>query len=199
VKDFFRSYDKPHLVVVRKSVFRLWIVERGGRVVDEAGIAIGRRKDLKPKVYAADDRTPEGLYKIIEAIHQDCPMDSPEYLRLRRMNAVRFLASEGYERWNRRGVDLGTNAYGYGFFRLNYPNQEDRRRYLKAIRAGEVPPKDEKAAEFVGMGNGIAIHGTNDPDSIGHPASTGCIRVRNEDLRRIAAYLEKGSYVLIGP
>ncbi|MDP8911308.1 MAG: L,D-transpeptidase, partial [Actinomycetota bacterium] len=37
------------------------------------------------------------------------------------------------------------------------------------------------------QGGPIAIHGTNEPSSVGQPVSNGCIRVRNRTLRRVFA------------
>jgi lipoprotein-anchoring transpeptidase ErfK/SrfK len=48
-------------------------------------------------------------------------------------------------------------------------------------------------------GRQIAIHGTNQPWSIGHAASNGCIRVANVTLARIFAATPAGSPVLIRP
>jgi len=199
VQNFFSSYSKPYLIVVKKSEYHLWIVDRNLRIIDEAKVAVGKNNDLKPKIYENDQRTPQGLYKIIESIHQDMPPESPEYIRLQKMNKIKFLAKDGYYRWNNPKQDLGTNAFGYGFFRLNYPNQQDKRRYLIALRKKDIPLKDKNSLEFIKMGDGIAIHGTNDPDSIGHAISSGCIRVKNEDLRRMVSFFKKGSYVLIEP
>jgi hypothetical protein len=47
------------------------------------------------------------------------------------------------------------------------------------------------------QGGPIAIHGTNAPDSIGRPASNGCLRVRNDVLERLFAATQPGSPVLI--
>jgi hypothetical protein len=43
----------------------------------------------------------------------------------------------------------------------------------------------------------IYIHGTNDEDSIGTPASIGCIRMRNQDVVDLFRLVEVGSEVLI--
>ncbi len=43
----------------------------------------------------------------------------------------------------------------------------------------------------------IYIHGTNEEDKIGTPASHGCIRMRNEDVIELFNMLEIGSTVLI--
>ncbi len=49
-------------------------------------------------------------------------------------------------------------------------------------------------------GNGvIGIHGTNDPASIGHRESHGCIRVSNRDIRYLAKRLPLGTPVRILP
>ena len=48
-------------------------------------------------------------------------------------------------------------------------------------------------------GNGIGIHGTHDPASMGLRASEGCIRLRNEDLMRLKPYLFRRMEVEILP
>jgi lipoprotein-anchoring transpeptidase ErfK/SrfK len=47
------------------------------------------------------------------------------------------------------------------------------------------------------QGGPIAIHGTNEPWSIGHAVSNGCIRVRNPVLRRIFAATPAGTPVVV--
>ena len=46
---------------------------------------------------------------------------------------------------------------------------------------------------------GIGIHGTHDPESIGTRATEGCIRLRNEDLDALHAYVKVGMKVTIEP
>lgn len=46
---------------------------------------------------------------------------------------------------------------------------------------------------------GIGIHGTNDPDSLGSKSSRGCIRMRNEELLTVAGHVEVGTRVVILP
>ena len=45
--------------------------------------------------------------------------------------------------------------------------------------------------------NGYAIHGTNDPQSIGHAASHGCIRMRNGDVAELFSLVRVGDRVVI--
>lgn len=47
------------------------------------------------------------------------------------------------------------------------------------------------------MGNGYAIHGTNQPNSIGRAVSHGCVRLRNEDISKLYAMVEVGTPVYI--
>jgi len=47
------------------------------------------------------------------------------------------------------------------------------------------------------QGGPVAIHGTNEPWSIGRPVSNGCIRVHNPVLRRLFAATPAGTPVLI--
>ena len=49
------------------------------------------------------------------------------------------------------------------------------------------------------QGGPIAIHGTDAPSSIGHAVSNGCIRVRNDVLRRIFRETLAGTPVIISP
>jgi lipoprotein-anchoring transpeptidase ErfK/SrfK len=43
------------------------------------------------------------------------------------------------------------------------------------------------------------IHGTNDPSSIGHEVSHGCIRMHNEDVLALQAMVPIGTKVTIRP
>jgi lipoprotein-anchoring transpeptidase ErfK/SrfK len=57
----------------------------------------------------------------------------------------------------------------------------------------------EVYTEFNGGNGQIAIHGTNAPDLIGQAASSGCLRMRNDDVVRLAHYLPLGTPVRIVP
>jgi L,D-transpeptidase-like protein len=49
------------------------------------------------------------------------------------------------------------------------------------------------------QGGPIAIHGTDDPSSIGRPVSNGCVRVPNATLRRLFRATPAGTPVVIHP
>ena len=48
-------------------------------------------------------------------------------------------------------------------------------------------------------GNQLAIHGTNDPSSIGRSVSAGCVRVSEWSLAHFKPLLQLGTPVLIRP
>jgi hypothetical protein len=47
------------------------------------------------------------------------------------------------------------------------------------------------------LGNGYALHGTNQPASIGHAVSHGCVRLRNEDIEKLYDMVSVGTPVYI--
>ena len=67
------------------------------------------------------------------------------------------------------GKGMRKGAYGPLFFRLDVPGFND-----------------------------IGIHGTIFPESIGTRSSEGCVRMRNEDIRRLYRYCYIGMQVIIG-
>lgn len=44
---------------------------------------------------------------------------------------------------------------------------------------------------------GIGIHGTHDPESIGHRLTEGCIRLRNQDLLKFVKFVHVGMPIII--
>ncbi len=44
---------------------------------------------------------------------------------------------------------------------------------------------------------GIGIHGTDEPDSVGQRSSRGCIRMRNAELMRLVGAIDVGTEVTI--
>jgi hypothetical protein len=47
------------------------------------------------------------------------------------------------------------------------------------------------------LGNGYALHGTNNPSSIGRSVSHGCIRLRNEDIAKLYDMVPVGTPIYI--
>jgi hypothetical protein len=68
-----------------------------------------------------------------------------------------------------------------------------------------VPPLGTSQRRYAGvlgthrlnMGNGYAMHGTNQPATIGRAVSHGCVRLRNEDIAKLYAMVPVGTPVYI--
>jgi lipoprotein-anchoring transpeptidase ErfK/SrfK len=57
-------------------------------------------------------------------------------------------------------------------------------------------PANPVGTRWMGLGfKGYGIHGTNHPESIGHAASHGCIRMRNQDVEELFELVRVGDEV----
>jgi murein L,D-transpeptidase YafK len=81
------------------------------------------------------------------------------------------------------------------FLHVSYPNADDRRRYRRAVRAGEVP-------EGRGIGGDIGIHGTPD-DFFGLRSAfdwtAGCIAVSNDEVEELYRAVAPNAVIEIRP
>jgi lipoprotein-anchoring transpeptidase ErfK/SrfK len=63
----------------------------------------------------------------------------------------------------------------------------------KVVRPG---PANPVGTRWMSLGfKGYGLHGTNHPESIGHAASHGCIRMRNHDVEELFELVEVGDEV----
>lgn len=71
-----------------------------------------------------------------------------------------------------------------------------RRPELPAYMAGG--PENPLGARAIYLGSSLyRIHGTNEPASIGKPASSGCIRMLNEDVSELYRHVKLGARVTV--
>ncbi len=194
IKKAFKSFKGSHAIFVSKKNFRLDVYDRRMTVVASYVIGYGSNTDMKPKLYEGDNRTPEGVYSVNEILSMDAEKKSPSYRLLRDMNRKYFRAREGHSKFGEPAVDLGDNAYGPRYFGIDYPNGEDRARYAKLLRKDGIPMVKGKRA---GIGYGIAIHGNNDENAVGHLSSNGCVRMFNRDAVELEQYIQLGTPVII--
>ncbi|HCP61410.1 MAG TPA: hypothetical protein DIU14_02930 [Actinobacteria bacterium] len=73
-----------------------------------------------------------------------------------------------------------------------------RERGVRRVRVRTLGHPDAPAAGW-GGGNQIAIHGTNDPGSIGRGSSAGCIHVAAGPLQQLIPLLQPGTPIVITP
>jgi lipoprotein-anchoring transpeptidase ErfK/SrfK len=78
----------------------------------------------------------------------------------------------------------------------------------KLIAAGDaviIPPVDSPQRHFdkvlgryrLNLGNGYAIHGTQETDKLGQSVSHGCVRLGDDDIARLYAMANVGDAVII--
>ena len=79
------------------------------------------------------------------------------------------------------------------------PPKEIRREQpnLPTLIAGGAPDNPMGAAALTLRGGEYAIHGTNDPSSIGGFVSYGCIRMHNRDIRKLYELVDVGTPVVV--
>jgi murein L,D-transpeptidase YafK len=195
VKKVIKEKKAKYLIYIKKSIYKLFIIDDELNVVRDFDIAVGKKKKFGAKRHAGDRGTPEGLYHVKEVLSAAANEESNEYIKLKRMNNVLFKAEDDHSLFGKPEVDAGKNVYGPRFFRLNYPNEDDKVRYRDLKAKGKIP-KNSKG-EVVGMGYGIGIHGTNDPVSIGHKFSSGCIRMKNHEVVILDRYIRLMTPVII--
>lgn len=190
----FRNHAGNYVVVVSKKKFSLFVYERDKGLLESCKIGYGSSPDLGQKLYEGDNRTPEGLYYINEILSMDSDRNSDSYRKLSKMNEYYFKKTNGYHKYGKPEEDLGDNAYGPRYFGINYPNEDDSKRYKDALSKGIIPENNGRKAD---IGYGIAIHGNNDEESIGHPCSSGCIRMFNRDIVKLEKFISLGTPVII--
>ncbi len=78
------------------------------------------------------------------------------------------------------------------------PEMIERQPYLPRFMAGG--PGNPLGARAMYLGGSVyRIHGTNDPSTIGHRVSSGCIRLTNEDVSDLYTRVNVGTKVVVLP
>jgi len=78
------------------------------------------------------------------------------------------------------------------------PEMIDRQPYLPRVMAGG--PGNPLGARAMYLGNTLyRIHGTNQPSTIGHYVSSGCVGMLNEDVEDLYSRVQVGTRVVVLP
>ncbi len=78
------------------------------------------------------------------------------------------------------------------------PEMIERQPYLPRFMAGG--PGNPLGARAMYLGGSVyRIHGTNDPSTIGHRVSSGCIRLTNDDVSDLYGRVNVGTKVVVLP
>ena len=127
-------------------------------------------------------------------------IDTPHtylYLVLGRGKALRYGVGVGREGFTWTGVERVSHMSEWPDW---HPPKEmiERQPYLPRFMAGgEGNPLGARALY---LGNTVyRIHGTNQPSTIGHFVSSGCIRLANEDVADLYSRVNLGTRVVVLP
>lgn len=194
INKAFRDTNSKYLIYINKKLFILEIIDRNFNIRKNYIISYGKNPDMKPKLHENDNRTPEGLYIVREILSMNSPKKSEAYKKLKKLNDYYFKAKNGFYKCGNKKIDQGNNVYGPRFYYINYPNEQDRINYKDAVRSNKVKKINGKTP---GIGFGIAIHGTNEPDSMGKLCSMGCVRMKNADIIELDDYIKIGTPVIV--
>jgi lipoprotein-anchoring transpeptidase ErfK/SrfK len=114
---------------------------------------------------------------------------------------------QGNNRAIRYGVGVGREGFQWsGLLRISRksewpdwtppPEMIDRQPYLPRFMAGG--PGNPMGARALYLGNTVyRIHGTNQPQTIGHAVSSGCFRLVNADVINLYDHVPVGTKVVI--
>lgn len=164
------------LLIAHKSEFRMKLYAKG-KWIKTYTIALGQEPN-GPKQQQGDNKTPEGVYKIIQKSRGPFEGAYSQYLGVA---------------WLR--LNYPNNADAVNGFKKGLITQAQKNAIINANNAGKEPPKTTK------LGGGIGIHGWwgdwpgNDQQNL----TWGCISVQNPELNDLYERVPLGTTIVILP
>jgi lipoprotein-anchoring transpeptidase ErfK/SrfK len=127
-------------------------------------------------------------------------IDTPNtylYLVLGNGRALRYGIGVGREGFTWSGIQNVTKKAEWPDW-TPPPEMIERQPYLPRFMAGG--PGNPLGARAMYLGGSVyRIHGTNDPSTIGHRVSSGCIRLTNDDVSDLYSRVNVGTKVVVLP
>ena len=203
--------NRPYIVVSIED-HRLWY-KQGDSVLFTTQVATGSGKVLEGA--GGDARwkfeTPRGRL-VIESKEEDPSWIPPDWhfvemarkrgLGIMRLNRGQSLPASDGSVITVEGTDM-VRKYKDGRVIPIEPGVEGR----EVVAGGNIviPPFGTNQRKYKGvlgthrlnMGDGYALHGTDQPESIGRSVSHGCVRLRNEDIEMLYQMVPVGTPVFI--
>lgn len=203
-------HDRPYLVISLEER-HLWY-KQSGSILFQTEVATGSGKTMVKEGGASvwKFETPRG--RLVVQSKEEAPVWAPpdwhyveqsrkRGLGLARLEIGQALAAADGSRITVEGIDVVRVL------------PDGRRSVLQATDGREivvdgkvlVPPLGTTQRRYPGvlgthrlnLGDGYAIHGTNQPQTVGRPVSHGCVRLRNEDIAKLYAMVPVGTPVYI--
>lgn len=180
---------------------RLWLISaEGDTLLDtQAGVGMGVARKGS---YSYDFSTPRGPRRVL-AKEENPLWNPPDWhywgmaRRVRQFPAGGIALSDG-GRVVRRGENLGILRDGqFEVLPQEHPLTFDGVLYIPPFGTVNRKIPDVLGKFKLDTGDGILIHGTNDPLAIGFPATHGCIRLADEPLEYLYGEAEVGTPVYI--
>jgi lipoprotein-anchoring transpeptidase ErfK/SrfK len=159
----------------------------------------------------ADEGTDDGAElparfkrQVVDYLTSEAPgtivIDTPNtylYLVLGNGRAMRYGIGVGREGFTWAGTQNVTKKAEWPDW-TPPPEMIERQPYLPRFMAGG--PGNPLGARAMYLGGSVyRIHGTNDPSTIGHRVSSGCIRLTNEDVSDLYTHVNVGTKVVVLP
>ena len=139
------SRNKNIVVIIVSKIDRKLSLYKAGKLLSSHEISLGHN-GLDDKLYAADQATPEGRYRIIDKL---------------------------------------LSSLYYKALLIDYPNEEDQKKFDQAKSKGQIP-------SGVSIGGLIEIHGGGK-----HSMTHGCISLDNKDMDALFRLVQVGTPVTI--
>ena len=202
-------HNRPYLVL-SLTERRIWY-KQSGIVLFTARVATGSGKELDKEGGGAwKFETPRG--RLIVQSKDENPVWVPPDWHYVEEAQKRHLSLVYLEQGQSLDVSDGSTitVVDNNVIRI-YP--DGRQEIMKGTNGGDivvdgkllVPPLGTTQRRYEGvlgyyrlnLGDGYAMHGTNDPNSVGNAVSHGCIRLLNEDMAKLYPMVAVGTPVYI--
>jgi hypothetical protein len=203
-------HDRPYLVISLEER-HLWYKQRGS-ILFSAAVATGSGKTMVKEAGGSvwKFETPRG--RLVVQSKEEAPVWAPpdwhyvEQSRKRGLGLARLELGQSLAAADGSVITVEGNDV---VRRL----RDGRRSVLQATDGREIvvdgkvlmPPLGTSQRRYPGvlgthrlnMGNGYAMHGTNQPESVGRAVSHGCVRLLNVDIAKLYAMVPVGTPVYI--
>ncbi|WP_249274150.1 L,D-transpeptidase [Parachlamydia sp. AcF125] len=161
----------PHVIVVDVTSQKLFLFKDHKIVASYPVSTAAKGTGQEANSY----KTPLGVHRIAEKIGTHAPLNA---IFIERVNTGKIWTPFAKAK---QGADLVLT----------------RILWLEGLEKGFNKGKGKRGENVDSFQRYIYIHGTNAEGLIGTPASKGCIRMKNEDLLSLFAFIDPGSIVYI--
>lgn len=189
--------DSSMVITVSTAENKVY-ARRNGELVFEAVCSTGKNSTLQQGGRTMVFRTPIGKFKVLSK--EEDPVWVPpdwHFIEQAQKNGLRVVHLN-------RGDNLGgLYVQGNNVMRNGVPLPPGR----EIVHAGAViiPPIGTRQRQFphvlgthrLNLGDGYALHGTQQVSQLGQSVSHGCVRLHNDDIARLYAMTRVGDQVII--